>query len=453
MPDHLRTDRTEGFREAARVSFSPDYRPPTLPWLPRPPVQLTDFRPSSIDDILEPEALRLVKNWARSCGLDLMRMGREGPSSTRRFHQKLAIGQSLFRPPARGIVWDLRRQHEGVIVPLAFDAPSASTLDFSRFQDALATYPDQEAVGFLLEGIQFKAPLSLELVLLPHLLDLAKGVSRVDAELHRLTDVGYYAVFDQLPFVPCRCVPNGTVERKLEPDRPRRKEDQGRPRSLLPVRGEDTCASVLNEAIGLHDLLPDGTRKWPLEVKPRPEDVMRDLVVLRAAAHAVDQSVLVFADDFKDFYNQFALAPSELWKVVLFWLPRSAGSSSPNYSFLVSLSLGFGITAASNVARRFAYIFLYLVRLEMERLEATSVLSPAERAWVASRQRFFPNDPRQWRLWTAHQYTDDPFFAAVGHQRLVRLLCSWRKVTRGARFRMAIAAQRSAGVAISWLGL
>ena len=147
--------------------------------------------------------------------------------------------------------------------------------------------------------------------------------------------------------MPCRCVPNGTVERKLEPERPRRKEAQGQPRSPLPVRGEDRFAAVLNESIGLHDTLPDGTRKWPLEVKPTPEDVMRDLVVLRAAAHATDQSVLVFADDFKDYFNQFPLAPSELWKFILFWLPQSPNSASTHYSFFVSLSLGFGISAAS----------------------------------------------------------------------------------------------------------
>lgn len=181
--------------------------------------------------------IRWIETWARECGRDLVRMFHAGPPSTRGFHRNFAIGQSHVHRAARGIIWDLRRQREGIIVPLDFAASAASVLDLTAFADALATYPDQEATGFLFDGTQFKADLSLEIVLLPHLLDLSKGTARVDAELRRLIDLVRYEICSALHFVPCRSVPNGTVERKLEPDRPRRKEDQGQPRSPLAIRG------------------------------------------------------------------------------------------------------------------------------------------------------------------------------------------------------------------------
>lgn len=85
----------------------------------------------------------------------------------------------------------------------------------------------------------------------------------------------------------------------------------------------------------------------------------------------------------------------------------------------------------------------------MGRLEAAAPTSSAERLWIAAQRRAIPDQPSQWGLWFAHRYIDDPLFAAVGHSRTLRLVRASRTIS----FRMAIAAKRSAGAAVSWLGV
>ena len=57
------------------------------------------------------------------------------------------------------------------------------------------------------------------------------------------------------------------------------------------------------------------------------------------------------------------------------------------------------------------------------------------------------------RLAVVHMYTDDPIFVVVASARAVRVLRTWRRVTRLINLTMAIAAKHQGGVAAVWLGL
>ena len=147
---------------------------------------------------------------------------------------------------------------------------------------------------------------SIQILVCPHLLSLADGFANLNKELRRLRSLGYFefnnneesayvratgaagTVDVQLAIVafgilPCRCTPQGTRVRKLEPDRPRRISDCGAPRKACRD-SSGAMASSLNGAIGFKSCLRDGTQKFPTESKPRLLAAMRDNTVLQSAA-------------------------------------------------------------------------------------------------------------------------------------------------------------------------
>ena len=91
-------------------------------------------------------------------------------------HDVLVIGQDQFLEPAQGIIWDCRGFEHGLpAVPLNFNAPVSSDLNNDYIEHVLADWPDQELKGFLLDGVDFRADLPLQIVLGPHLVSLAKA--------------------------------------------------------------------------------------------------------------------------------------------------------------------------------------------------------------------------------------------------------------------------------------
>ena len=59
--------------------------------------------------------------------------------------------------------------------------------DLDSIWDNLKHYPDQELVSMLLQGVQYKADLDLQIVLLPHLISFGagcpEGVQQFDIEI------------------------------------------------------------------------------------------------------------------------------------------------------------------------------------------------------------------------------------------------------------------------------
>ena len=95
----------------------------------------------------------------------------------------------------------------------------------------------------------------------------------------------------------------------------------------------------LNEAIA--DSL------WPNEIKPSAMDVVIVMRVLLEAAQILHGEVFCICDDYKSFFNQMRLSPSEYSKTGVTHPPRQG---QERVSFAFDKVFGFGIKMASNIA-------------------------------------------------------------------------------------------------------
>ena len=199
---------------------------------------------------------------------------------------------------------------------------------------------------------------------------------------------------------------------------------------------------------------PFKATRWPKEVKPRVDDFLHDLVVLKHAASQLGEEVFVFTADAKDYFNQLQLAPWCLPHVGLLWTPLV--DSHDNCSCVAEYSLGFGYTCASNIAQRFSYGILDIFRRRFDTADAAALASDRAKApsYFAARDELAALTGRnEQRLMAVQMYIDDPIFVVVGVQRAKRLLSVWRSVTAQMNLTMAIAAKHQGGVAAEWLGL
>ncbi|MEM1044320.1 MAG: NADAR domain-containing protein [Bacteroidota bacterium] len=467
VPAHTRNDRRRGLDVAIRQPFVETFHPPTTTYAGSPraqPAPPAGFRPRGLPDLLTASGLRLLGAWCREHAEALERAWAGGDGTRIDFRKTLVLGQEYVVPEARGIVWDLRPDPDGFIHPLDFTNSPVSHLNLPYLIAELegVGWPDAELIGFLRDGAQFKADVGLDCVLMPHLLSLAHGLRRVDDGLRKLCDKGYYLVAEALPFFPIRCAPSGSVERKHEPGRPRRIEDQGQPRRPLQSTAPGPAPNKqrrlnqpvvpLNVAIDIHGSVEDSA-KWPKEEKPTAHQLARNAMILRSAAALSGTFVLSFTDDSSDFFNQIALAPCEWWKTAAFW---RSWSPDAKWMFLIALSVGFGISAASNIAQRFSGSIRFLILREMDRLEQQSVaevgLTQGEQRWRARRQSLGFSGV-DLRLFDSAIFTDDPAFQAVGVPRTCRLVRAARRVVLRLRLRMAQPAKRFLGIGVPWLGL
>ena len=121
--------------------------------------------------------------------------------------------------------------------------------------------------------------------------------------------------------------------------------------------------------------------------------------------------------------------------------------------------LGFGAKLSSNVAQRFSEALLFLLREDMDALEAQQPLDmrPSAQQWREARSkissRLGSRLSDQSRLYFVHMYTDDPIFGVVGVERALRLLKVWHTLTQKVRLLMAIPEKRNLGTWAPWLGV
>ena len=428
-------------------------------WLPLQSQQLPPpgFNPLSIADLLMPAALAQIEVWVETQLLFLLDIRTNGSKAVRTSNKPLALGQDCFTPQARGIVWDLRSLDQGKITPLDFHTPLTSHLNLELIAQELASYPDQELLSFLLEGVRYKTDLELQIVLLPHLISLRDGYDSLLDEVERYKDSGWYGLFDHPPFLPFRCIPKGSVPRKLEL-RPRPITDAGAPRSLLHDTEGVLVRSTNHSALGLppqqlaFDVPSVSTKsqKWPHENKPSLRDLLTSLVALNAVAALIREPVFIATDDFKNFFNQLRTAPETWWQNCLIVSDYLEAKYATEYI------MTFGVSPASNVAQRFAesLIFIFCKRFflaDAPFLLAERLKFPALEAWHASRLHL--DDPsNQAQLATFLIYTDDPVFAVVGASRMARALRVWTEMVQDLGLIMAIPAKRQIGSHVFWIG-
>ena len=420
----------------------------------------------------------------------------------------VVLDQSRMVPEARGRVWDLRSGRPRV---MDFSAGPRSDIDRDAFARTFEQYPDQELVGFIVDGVQFKAH-SLErglvTVLCPHLTSLRDAPGSVEKELVRLKKLGYHAHFASMPLAPIRVVPQGCVARKLEPDRYRRVADGGAMRQD-PDYGE---ALSLNKSIDLHGVVTDssehashtlhspeedelgidhelfapaelldleliveadgtqsrsiGNRKWPKELKPTAQERLHDDAILLAASQCGFGPLVGFTDDFADFFNQLATHPSQWWMSCFVWRPLPGSGEAPPslpgpLTFWVEFRLGFGYSCSSGIAQRFAEALLWQFRREFDAEEDLAFddmlrslpASDPRVVWIQRRRKLSARTGRnECRLYSAKVFTDDLSFSVVGIARCLRAMRLWKSIVTRFNLRMAIAKKRQNGTANRWIG-
>ena len=311
----------------------------------------------------------------------------------------------------------------------------------------------------------------------------------------------------------------------MEPDRFRRTTEGGGPRQPtfdlagllaisinaasfilhIPAHFRRDKRPAMKEWLTARGLLPEptvidpGRSKWPKETKPQLSQLIRDLAILKRAAWLLGEPLYVFGDDFKDYFNQLAMAECELHKLGIVFLqdgddPEMASGSAHvptaeagQLVFISELRLGFGTHGASNIAQRFSDALLHLFREDMDAVEApvfdqadsklTQWMEERRQAAAAAVKRESApagvepesttkpsaND-RQERLWrrvwlqqrrlySCYVYSDDPVFITVGVDRTLRALRVWRQLTQSANLIMAIPEKRHLGTHATWLGI
>ena len=87
-------------------------------------------------------------------------------------------------------MWDLRGESKGIVVPLDYAVPINTHINTAWSAEQLAGYPDQELVGRVVEGVNIKADLELQITLNPHLTTLPPFVRGTESELVWLVERG-----------------------------------------------------------------------------------------------------------------------------------------------------------------------------------------------------------------------------------------------------------------------
>jgi hypothetical protein len=447
----------------ATLLFPEPCPPHATEWLPRAsqPSTVQGFNPRCLEDLLTAESIQLIEDWMLTQLAFLEEIKVMGSKAQRRSNTPLALGQDCFVAEARGIVWDLRRLSEGIIVPVDFAAPILSHLNKDLLSQLLSSHPDQELRSFLLEGVRYKDDLDLQIVLLPHLISLRDGYDSLLAEVHKYKQKGWYGLFEHPPFLPFRLVPKGSVPRKLEPDRPRPTTEATAPRKPLwdtggiPVISSNHASSGRppEQLAGIAGSVPlASVTKWPPENKPAIADALITLVVLSHIGRLLGLPLFLAADDFKNFFNQLKTAPEQWWKCCMVVSELSKPFFASEYM------MTFGVSPASNIAQRFADSILWIFRRRMvvadaPFLEQEAREYPQLRAWLEDRLLLLGCDPAlQCQLYAALIYTDDPLFMVLGAARMARALAVWTQLCEDVGLLMAIADKRQCGSHVYWLG-
>ena len=409
-------------------------------WRERPGCQ--DFRPRSVLDLVDGDAIDTMKGWFDKEVKDLACLEEYGPNCDRKDKPgEVAIGQDQFSYCARGYFWDCRGG-KGCSL-LRYDEPLETDFNIkegSFLQVKLQDYPDQRLASNVLEGIRLEADLEMQIVLSPQLISIGEGYDSVQKTVRELKSMGFYDFFHDLPFAPIFIVSQGSRIKKLGVKKYRRTSNFSAPHKsvrdkagveVVPVNTASRCYLVpvwlaehsdpavrawlqqKYEHVPATEAQEQGAEehtdrlagaspryKFPKEYKPQLGDLMRDMTLLLQAAMELGEAIFVWVEDAAFYFNQFAYAPEELWKSNLIVSARLEDLDSDKREFdpgaLVFVSerrLGFGSYASSNIAQRFSNAVVGWTIEEFYRLEEAALDRDSNdpwHAWRARRERLEP---------------------------------------------------------------
>jgi hypothetical protein len=314
-----------------------------------------------------------------------------------------------------------------------------------------ADYPDRELLDAIQHGVHMPTDFQMLIVLNPGLLSLADGMPQLAADVARVEAAGMLTVHTFLPFVPGVLFPQGTTGKQNEQTLRRRIMDAGAPRAPLTSR-DGTEVVPINE--GVRTPLLDGRSRMQPEEKPASNVTVNDACNLAYVARAMaldgfapDKYLAYLAcDDFKAFFNQFVLHPSEWSRFCLAFL------CDGDLYVASERVLGFGCAPSSGIAQRFAYLVRTIVT---ERMIATNALFVADLrrragkhllAWFAQRDALSAETGLPQALFFHISiYTDDAGQGAVGCARMKRFLEVWTVTCEELGIECAAAHKRSLG--------
>jgi site-specific DNA-cytosine methylase len=404
-------------------------------------------RPRNFAELLVPDAFR-AKEEAEAEFKEYLQLMHSGAASE---HELIALrprpryfGQDAVMPDYRGCVWDTR---SSPFKPLDMVTTLNTHLNLKFWNKHMRGNKDEQLKQFMNDGVSTGSRLDLQCCLNPPLISLGDGILDMEKDCDRVIQEDYLEEHAGLPFWPCR---GGSVGTRPKKDTHRRITDVETPRHPA-VDSEGIFVQGGNSAT-------KATLPLPRESKGMQQDVLNDECILRYIGDLLGWTLVLVSDDFKDFFYQIRLHPSELWKGV-FALLDTAGEE---YRYLVERVMGMGYWHTSNVAQRFGNTVIQIVLKEFDKLDAPFLEEeasrlPVLRAWLEHRGKLQANAVwNQARLAAASLYTDDSFFMVLvppDGQRLVRFLSVWHRVTGELRIRMAAPAKRMIGVAVPYTGV
>ena len=484
----------ERFDQVAFPAVPPPRQKAWVPRMPRqrPAVSGRCFRRAA--DLMPARVWRRVERWLHRTLVDLVCIRDHGPQCERSRPGVLVIGQLELHEEARGRVWDFRLSPAECAVPLDYHAPLEHTLSIDYLQERLADYPNQELLGFIVEGVRPWADVELQTVLVPHLMSLANGFPSVVKELKRMSapELRWYSMHADFPFWPMYSLGEGCVPRKLE-NRWRRCEEGGGPRKPS-FDASGLRALSINEAAMVHhfplhyaqDDRPEwlhyldarglpatpemdaavvanrGT-KWLRQRMPTLSDAARSLLVLKRAAHLMGEPVYLFGDDVKDYFNHLVHASEVLPLMNTIFLDADDLADEPQYTtdagslvFVHEKRMGFGLHPWSIVAQELSEAINDMLRADIDAVEDPLLEAdprPAVQRWLSERRRLEARvGGHQRRLYFVLMFCDDNIIGVVGVERAMRVLKAWRRLTSQMGLIMAIPEKRSIGVWCLWVG-
>jgi hypothetical protein len=150
------------------------------------------------------------------------------------------------------------------------------------------------------------------IVLNPCFLSLADGMPQLAADIARMETEGMLTVHTFLPYIPGVILPQGTTGKPHELTIRRRITDAGAPRAPLVSR-DGTVVMPIND--GVRVPLPDGRSRMQPQEKPASDVTVNNSGNLAYVARAMaldgfaphEYLAYLACDDFKAFFNQFAL--------------------------------------------------------------------------------------------------------------------------------------------------
>jgi len=352
----------------------------------------------------------------------------------------------------------------------------------------LRDYPHRQLVSFLVHGVTLHDDLPLQTSIAANLLsfyDVRGGPDGVAEEMHGLKERGWYlssagliatsaAVAStaaqkadtaamapvqpaaeltslreaRLMTSPARINPRGAVARKdLGP--PRGVAELGHPRRETVTTDTGEIVTSVNEATSTERSVATGDDFWARpEIKPRPSDLVLNLLILRAMGNCLRPAfggtapaILLILFDYKYFFHSLAYMAGEVWKTGCAVPARAAPGVAhrKRYDVLAELVLAMGWTQASKVAQDFGNALMWLLLRALDKALAPHVaeLREASKAfdsmWKGRLALQHDDYGTQARVVTALQYTDDSVKACLGATATVTTIVEFCRII-GPRF-------------------